>query len=176
MAEATSATPRLSIVVAMAANRVIGARGGLPWRLPSDLKTFRRLTLGRPVVMGRKTFASIGKPLDGRDNIVVTRDIGFAAPGVIVCTTIAAAVAEARRCAQARGVDEVMIVGGAEIYAAILPEVGRIYLTEVDARPDGDATFPALDPADWRETSRQPIPRTPRDDHDATLVVLDRSR
>lgn len=176
MAEATSATPRLSIVVAMAANRVIGARGGLPWRLPSDLKTFRRLTLGRPVVMGRKTFASIGKPLDGRDNIVVTRDNGFAAPGVIVCTTIAAAVAEARRCAQARGVDEVMIIGGAEIYAAILPEVGRIYLTEVDARPDGDATFPALDPADWRETSRQPIPRTPRDDHDATLVVLDRSR
>lgn len=159
----------------MASNRVIGAKGGLPWRLPSDLKTFRRLTMGRPVVMGRKTFASIGKPLDGRDNIVVTRDAGFTAPGVTVCTSIAAAVAEGRRCAQARGVDEVMIIGGAEIYAAILPEVDRIYLTEVDASPDGDATFPELDAADWHETSREPIPRTPRDDHDATLVVLDRA-
>lgn len=176
MVEAASAEPRLSIAVAMAANRIIGAKGGLPWRLPSDLKTFRRLTMGKPVVMGRKTFASIGKPLDGRDNIVVTRDAAFAAPGVIVCSSIAAAVAEARRCARSRAVDEVMVIGGAEIYAALLPEVDRIYLTEVDARPDGDATFPDLDASQWVETSREPLSRTPRDDHDATLVVLDRRR
>lgn len=176
MSDVAQGPLRLAIVVAMAANRVIGAKGGLPWRLPSDLKTFRRLTVGRPVVMGRKTFASIGKPLDGRDNIVVTRDPAFTTAGVIVSASIAEAIAEARRCALNRGVDEVMIIGGAEIYAAVLPDVDRIYLTEVDARPDGDATFPALDPADWHEISRAPIPRTPRDDHDATLVVLDRRR
>jgi dihydrofolate reductase len=162
-------------VVAVAENGVIGRGGKLPWYVPSDLKTFKRLTLGKPVVMGRKTFDSIGKPLPGRDNIVVTRDPDFSADGVERAGTLDEALAIARRKAAERGVDEIVVIGGAQIYAASLPLADRIYLTRIHARPDGDATFSEPDPSVWHEVSRVPVPPDPRDEAPATLVLLERA-
>jgi dihydrofolate reductase len=161
-------------VVAVAENGVIGRGGSLPWRQPSDLRTFRRLTMGKPVIMGRRTYQSIGKPLDGRDNIVVTRDASFAASGITAVPSLDAALQVARAGAHQRAVDEVMIIGGAEIYAASLPIADRIYLSRVHATVAGDTVFPALDPADWREVSREPIPPDPRDEYSATLLIFER--
>jgi len=166
--------PTLTLIVAVAQNGIIGRDGGLPWRLSSDLKTFRRLTLGKPVIMGRRTFQSLAKPLDQRDNLVVTRDTAFTAPGAEVFHTLDSALARAATLAAARGSPEIMVIGGAEIYAQALARADRIYWTEVDASPDGDTHFPPLDAAHWRESAREPIPRGPKDDHAATLVVLDR--
>ena len=165
---------KLSLIVAVAENGVIGKDGGLPWRLSSDLKTFRRLTMGKPIVMGRRTFESIGKPLDGRDNIVVSRDPYFEATGVSVCDSAADALTLARVLATTRGADEVMVIGGAQIYDAVLADADRIYLTQVHARPDGDRHFPALDPHAWREVSRDELPKGPKDDFAATLIIYDR--
>ena len=165
---------RTSLIVAVAKNGIIGANGNLPWRLSSDLKTFRRLTLGKPIVMGRKTFASLGKPLDGRDNIVVSRDPYFSPEGVSVFNSVSEALVLARALARTNGSDEVMIIGGAEIYRAALPFANRIYWTAVDAEPDGDVMFPALDDAEWQQISSEPFPRGPRDDHAANLIILDR--
>lgn len=161
-------------MVAVAENGVIGRGGSLPWRQPSDLRTFRRLTMGKPVIMGRRTYQSIGKPLDGRDSIVVTRDASFAAPGVTAVRSLDAALQVARARAHQRAVDEVMIIGGAEIYAASLPIADRIYLSRVHATVAGDTVFPALDPAAWREVAREPIPPDPRDDYAATLLIFER--
>ena len=132
----------ITLVVAVAENGVIGRDGGLPWRLSSDLKTFRRLTMGKPLIMGRRTFQSLKKPLDGRDNIVVTRDDGFRPDGAIVVPSFEAALARAKDCAKARGTDEIMVIGGADIFAASLPLAGRIYKTEVHGRPEGDTLMP----------------------------------
>jgi len=165
---------RIVIVVAAAENGVIGRGGQLPWRMPSDLKTFRRLTMGKPVVMGRKTFQSLGKPLEGRDNIVVTRDAEFAAPGAIIAADLDGALAVARRAAEARGVGEIAVIGGADIYAQTRVMADRIYLSRIHTLVEGDATFPAPDPLDWREAERTPIPTGERDEHRATLIVYDR--
>lgn len=168
-------TVLISLIVAVAKNGVIGANGGLPWRLSSDLKTFRRLTLGKPIVMGRKTFASLGKPLDGRDNIVVSRDPHFAPDGVSVFSSVGEALVLARALARTNGSDEVMVIGGAEIYRATLPVANRVYWTAVDAEPQGDVVFPSLSPAEWAQVSSEPLDRGPRDDHAATLIVFDRT-
>ena len=143
----------LSFVVARADNGVIGRDGGLPWRLPADLRHFKRLTVGKPVVMGRRTFDSIGKPLPGRHNIVLTRDPAWRADGVTVVLNLAEAVAAAGLQQGARP-DEVMIIGGAAVYAEALPSARRVYLTEVHAAPDGDTALPAFDPAVWTEMAR----------------------
>ena len=143
-----------SAIAAMARNRVIGQDNGLPWRLPGDLKFFKATTLGKPVVMGRKTFQSIGKPLPGRPNIVVTRDPGFKAEGVHIARDIDTALDLAGRLARETGAGEVMVIGGAEIYAQALPRLDRLYLTEIDAEIDGDAHFPAIEPGVWREAAR----------------------
>ena len=164
---------RLAFVVAAAENGVIGRDGRLPWRLPTDLKQFRKLTLGKPVIMGRKTYDSIGKPLDGRDNIVLTRRTDFAPPGVHVVSTPEAAVALARQLALQRGADEVAVIGGAEVYRATLPYTGRIYLTLVHARPEGDTLF-TFDPELWTEIERQTMPRGQTDQYAADFLVLDR--
>lgn len=168
-------TVTTSLIVAVARNGIIGREGQLPWRMPSDLKTFRRLTMGKPIVMGRKTFQSIGRPLDGRDNIVVTRDPGFAPEGVSVFNSIAEALVLARALARTNGTDEVMVIGGADIFAATLPQAQRVYWTEIAGEPGGDATFEALDPGEWREVSAEPIPRGPRDEFDAALKVYERT-
>jgi len=144
------------LIVAMASNRVIGRDGGMPWHLPADLRHFKKTTLGKPLIMGRKTFQSIGRPLPGRTNIVVTRNPGFDADGVLAFADFADALHRAREIARAGGVDEIMIGGGGEIYARALPHADRIYLTEVGRDIEGDVTFPELDPAQWRERGRAP--------------------
>lgn len=166
----------LVMVVAVAENGVIGRQGDLPWRLSSDLKLFRRLTLGKPLIMGRKTFESIGKPLDGRDTIVVTRNPDFDAAGTLVADSFEAALRLGRDCAGARGADEIAVIGGAQIYRAAMPYTDRIYLTRVHAAPEGDTVFPGLAEADWREAAREPFAAGPKDDHDFTLVTLERLR
>lgn len=167
-------TVRISLIVAVADNGVIGSNGGLPWRMSSDLKTFRRLTMGKPVVMGRKTFQTLKKPLDGRDNIVISRDPSFEAMGTTVVNSVADGLIVARTLARTSGADEVMVIGGADIYLAALARADRIYWTRIHASPDGNVKFPALDPAEWTEVSSEPIPQGERDDHPATLRVLDR--
>ena len=166
---------KISLIVAVAENGVIGHGGALPWYVPSDLKTFRRMTMGKPVIMGRKTYASIGKPLPGRDNIVVTRDAAFSADGTDRAASVDEALDIARRKAEANGADEIMVIGGAEIFALTLPLADRIYLTRIHARPDGDVWFPEPDPHIWREVSRTPVPADPRDDATATLLILERA-
>jgi dihydrofolate reductase len=163
---------KVSIIVAAAENGVIGCAGQLPWRIPSDLKTFRRLTLGKPVIMGRKTYMSIGKPLDGRLNIVVSRDPNFAAPGVHASPSLAAAIEHAR--AHVPTACEIMVIGGAEIYRAALPIADRIYLTRVHAQPDGDALFQVPEGEGWTEVSSAPIPRGDKDQFACNLMVLER--
>src|SRR3972149_7478103 len=140
----------VTIIAALASNRIIGRGNRMPWHISDDLKRFKALTLGHPVVMGRKTFESIGKPLPGRDNIVVTRSQAFAAPGCRVVHSLAEALAAAQ------GASEVFVIGGAQIYALALPLADRLQLTEVDAAIDGDAYFPDFDRGAWREGSREP--------------------
>jgi dihydrofolate reductase len=147
---ATPAAPRISLIVARARNGVIGRDGALPWKIPGELAHFKRTTMGHPIVMGRKTWESLGRPLPGRRNIVVTRNAGFVAPGADVVTSLTAALA------LCHGVAEVFIIGGAELYAQALPLATRAIVTEIDADFDGDAHFPALDPRHWRETARLP--------------------
>jgi dihydrofolate reductase len=140
---------RVSLIVAVARNGVIGRDGDLPWRIPADLRFFKQVTMGKPIVMGRKTFESIGRALPGRTNIVVTRDPDFNAADVRIARSLKDALAIAGDA------DEAMVIGGAQIYALALPRADRIYLTEVDAAPDGDVRFPVRDAAAWRETSRR---------------------
>lgn len=167
---------RLSLVVAVAENGVIGAKGDLPWRLSSDLKTFRRLTLGKPVIMGRKTFQSLRKkPLDGRDNIVLTRDPTFAHEGVTTVETFADAVTLARTLALMRGADEITVIGGAEVFRAALVQADRIYWTVVHAKPDGDVHFPYIDLSSWTEVESSELPSAEKDTVTATFKVLERA-
>jgi dihydrofolate reductase len=170
----TDAEPILALMVAIAENGVIGRAGGLPWRLSSDMKHFRRTTMGKPVIMGRKTFASLKRPLDGRDNIVVTRDPHFAAPGVFVAHSLGEALDIGRDRARVLGADEIMVIGGARLYRECLPLARRIHLTRVHAAPNGDVRFPEIDLSLWRETRREQHPRGPKDDYAFTLSVLDR--
>ncbi len=144
----------LSLVVARADNGVIGRDNALPWRIPADLRHFKRLTVGKPVVMGRRTFESIGKALPGRHNIVLTRDPGWSAGGVTIAPNLAEAIAAAGLVPNARA-EEIMIIGGAQIYAEALPSARRVHLTEVHASPAGDTLLPAFDPARWSETARE---------------------
>ncbi len=165
---------KLTLVVAAAENGVIGSDGQLPWRLKSEMAHFRQATMGKPVVMGRKTFLSIGKPLKGRTNIVVTRDADFAAPGILVAPTISAALATARGDALRRGADEIAVIGGADIYRQTLPMADRIVFTRVHLQPTGDSTFPLIDPGIWIENGRTEFAAGPQDDAPFTVLVFDR--
>lgn len=142
-------SPRVSLVVAMAENNVIGKDGGLPWHIPADLKYFKAVTMGKPIVMGRRTYESIGRPLPGRLNIVVTRDPSRRWDGVEAVQSLPKALERAA----ADGADEIMIIGGGDLYRAALPLAHRIYLTRVHEAVEGDTVFPDLDPAEWREHS-----------------------
>jgi dihydrofolate reductase len=144
----------LVLIAAIAENSVIGRNGEMPWRLKSEMQHFRRATMGKPVVMGRRTFQSLFKPLAGRTAIVVTRDQSFAAPGVVVAHSVPAALAAARGDALRRGADSIMVAGGADIYAQTIGLADRMLITLVHTRPDGDAAFPPIDPIRWREVSR----------------------
>jgi len=146
---------RLALIAAVARNGVIGAGQGLPWRLSSDLQRFRRLTMGKPIIMGRKTFQSIGKALDRRTNIVITRDQDFSAEGVEIAASLEAALVLAREDAKRSGANELMIIGGADIFAAAMPLADRLEITHVHASPAGDVYFPAIDAKHWREDKRE---------------------
>jgi dihydrofolate reductase len=166
----------IALIVAAARNGVIGRGGQLPWRLSTDLKRFRALTMGKPMIMGRKQYDSVGRPLDGRDNIVVTRNRSFSVPCIIVEHDLDAALVTARKLAAGRGVEEIMIIGGAEIFALSMPHATRIYLTQVHADVPGDVVFHPPGPPDWREVSREDHPAGPKDDYDFSYVLLERVR
>ncbi|MCJ2092860.1 dihydrofolate reductase [Methylobacterium sp. J-072] len=153
----------VSLVAAIARNGVIGRDNGLAWHLSSDLKRFKALTMGKPMLMGRRTWASIGRPLPGRRTLVLTRDRGFRAEGAETVHDWDAALAAAAG-------PELMVVGGAEIYALALPHADRLHLTEVEAEPEGDVRFPAFDRAAFRETFREAHPAGPRDEHAFAFV------
>jgi dihydrofolate reductase len=163
-------------VVAIAENGVIGAQGAIPWRLKSDMKRFRALTSGKPVVMGRKTYASIGRPLPGRTNIVVTRDRDFRGPGILVTNTFADALAIAKADALRRFATEIAVIGGAEVYAQWMASADRLEITEVHARPEGDTRFPAIDAAAWEEVARVRNAAGPDDSADFSYVTYRRRR
>ena len=169
-----SVAPRIVLVVAVAENGIIGQAGQLPWRLASDLRRFRQLTLGKPVVMGRKTYASIGKPLDGRDNIIVTHQPDFHPAGVYVASAVEEALDLGQRLAAKHGVGEVRVIGGEEIFRRALGRAQRIHLTRVHATPAGDARFDPPGPPAWRETQRAPMVQGPNDQFPADFIVLDR--
>jgi dihydrofolate reductase len=165
----------LVFVAAVARNGVIGANGGLPWRLSSDLKRFKALTWGKPLVMGRKTFESIGRALPGRETIVVTRDPTFAPSGVLVAHNLDAGLDLAGERADAVGAEEIIIGGGGEIFAQTIARARRLFITEVALDAEGGARFPPIDPQKWREMSREMGERGSRDDADFAFVSYERS-
>jgi dihydrofolate reductase len=168
-------TPILSLVVARAANGVIGRDGDLPWRLKSDLALFKANTLGKPVIMGRKTWDSLPrKPLPGRMNIVLTRDGSFEPTNAVVCESFLEAVQMAKEQAEDDGVDEVCVIGGRALFEMALPKAKRLYLTEVDATVEGDVTFPDFDETAWTQVRREEHPAGEGDDHSFIFRVLER--
>lgn len=166
--------PEIVLVVAVAENGVIGSDGAIPWRLKSDMQRFKAMTTGKPVVMGRKTFASIGKPLPGRTNIVVTRDASFRARGAVVTTSAADARATARGEALRRFATEIAVIGGAQIYSEWMDIADRLEVTEVHARPEGDTCFALIDAAVWKEVARERHPAGPDDSAEFSYVTYRR--
>jgi dihydrofolate reductase len=164
----------LVLVAAVARNGIIGANGGLPWRLSSDLKRFKAVTWGKPVVMGRKTFDSIGRALPGRETIVVTRDPAFAASGVLVAHDLEEGLVRATEQANAMGADEIIIGGGGEVYSQTIARASRLFITEVALDAEGEARFPPIDPTLWREVNRETAERGPRDETDFDFVEYSR--
>ncbi|MEL6257698.1 MAG: dihydrofolate reductase [Pseudomonadota bacterium] len=170
-----SSSVQLSLIVARGRNHVIGVDGDLPWRLSADLKRFKALTLGKPVIMGRATWASLPKrPLPARDNIVLSRERQFAPDGARVYADLDVALNVAQAMAVARAADEAFIIGGATLYKSALPFADRLYITEVDAAPKGDVYFPEIDDGAWTEVSNEPYPADARNDHNVRFRVLHR--
>lgn len=163
-----------SLIVAVADNRIIGRDNELPWKLSGDLKRFRAITMGKPIIMGRKTYDSIGFPLSGRTNIVMTRDLEFFASGIHVVHDLANAIVVAKKFAKESGGDEIMVIGGANIYAATLDQANRLYVTEVHSKPTGDVFFPQIDRVVWNEVSREHCKATFEETSDYSFVQYDR--
>jgi dihydrofolate reductase len=161
---------KISIVVAMAANGVIGQDNQLPWRLPADLRHFKQTTMGKPILMGRKTYESIGRPLPGRTNIVITRDAGYTAEGCVVVHSIEAAMQAAA------SQDEIMVIGGAEFYRQVLPYTDTIYLTRIHEDFEGDTYFPELNAGEWREVERTDCMPDENNPYRYSFVLLERVR
>ena len=159
----------ISLIVAMDRNRLIGRGNALPWRLPADLAHFKSITMGKPIVMGRKTYESIGRPLPGRHNIVISRNPDFAAPGCTVVVSVDAALAAAGAA------PEIMVIGGAQLYAELLPLAQRVYLTRIDAAFEGDAWFPPLDGEVWRECQRAEYAPDDNNPYPYAFLVLERA-
>ncbi len=173
MTAAANPRPEVVFVVAVAENGVIGAGGAIPWRQKSDMQRFKAMTMGKPVVMGRKTFVSLRRPLPGRTNIVVTRDSDYRAAGAVVTTSLDAAHAVAMGDALRRFATEIAVIGGAEIYAQWMDRADRLEITEVHARPEGDTCF-AIDSAVWEEVARVRNPAGPDDSSDYSYVTYRR--
>ena len=162
------------LVAAVARNGVIGGDNRLLWRLKSDLRRFKALTIGRPLILGRKTYDSIGRPLPGRETIVVTRDVNFSAAGVHVRHDLEAAFATGAELAGRMGAGEIVVGGGGEIYRLALPFATRAFITRVEAEPEGDTTFPALPPAEWRLCRSEDHPAGPDDEFACTFLDYER--
>jgi dihydrofolate reductase len=172
----TEASPEIVLIIAVADNGVIGAGGAIPWRLKTDQQRFKMLTMGKPVVMGRKTFVSLRRPLPGRTNIVITRDADFRGPGAVVTTSFADARAVARADALRRFAGEIAVIGGAEIYAQWMDCADRLEITEVHAAPEGDTRLAPIDPAVWEEVARARHPAGPDDSVDFSYVTYRRRK
>ena len=168
--------PKVVIVVAVSSNGVIGRDGGLPWHLPTDLKRFKALTLGKPVIMGRKTWASIGRPLPGRPNIVISRDRTFVAEGAQVVGSLDEALSLGRDKAAELGVDEVCIIGGGDIYRQSIALAEILHITVVAAEVDGDTRFPAVDPEMFEKVVEEPLPQGDKDSHAMHFTTWQRKR
>ncbi len=166
---------KLALIWAMARNRTIGRNNALPWYLPEDLKYFKRVTLGKPVIMGRKTWDSIGRPLPGRTNIVITRDAGFQAAGARVVGSLDEALALAEKICLIDGAEEAVVIGGAQIYALALPRADRLYLTQVHAEVEGDAHFPPLDLDKWEECGREDFEAGGANPYPYSFVVYEKN-
>ncbi|MDB5623070.1 MAG: diacylglycerol kinase [Devosia sp.] len=182
----------IAMIAAVARNGVIGSAQSIPWRIPSDFAFFKRTTMGKPMIMGRKQFETVGKPLPGRTNIVVTRQAGFAPAGVLVVSSLAAALAQAQRIAEgdgaggitdvggaaeiasARGSAEIMVIGGGEIYRQLMDRADRLYISHVELAPEGDVLFPAIDPAIWRVVDEPAIEPSPKDEAAYRVKVYER--
>jgi dihydrofolate reductase len=167
---------RVAMIAAVASNGVIGSDQSIPWYIPSDFAWFKRTTMGKPLVMGRKQFETVGKPLPGRTNIVVTSRSGYAPDGVVVVDSPEAALDRARAIADEAGVDEVMVIGGGEIYRQLLGYADRLYITHVDIAPEGDVRFPDIDPAEWVVIEEPPIAPDARDEAAYRVKVYERRK
>ncbi|WP_211829371.1 dihydrofolate reductase [Kistimonas asteriae] len=166
---------KLAMIAAVAENNAIGINNKLPWYLPGDLRYFKAVTMGKPIIMGRKTFDSLRKPLPGRANIVITRDRDYQREGISVVYSLDEAISLAEDVALINGCEELMIIGGEQIYREALPKAERLYLTRVHRSFDGDAFFPELDPAEWQETLREDLVVDDEDAMGYSYLVLDRS-
>ncbi len=165
---------KISLIAAVASNNVIGASQTIPWRIPSDFAWFKQQTMGKPMVMGRKQFETFPNPLPGRPHIVVTRQHDYAPEGVIVRRNLPEALAAARRLAEASEQDEIMVIGGGDIYAQALPLAERLYISHVDLAPEGDVHFPEIDPADWQIVAEPQVPRSEKDDASYAIRIYER--
>ena len=163
---------KVALIVAVSENNVIGRDNQLPWHLPEDLQYFKSVTMGKPILMGRKTYDSIGRPLPGRANIVITRDPNWTAEGVIVVNSLEDAMAEGAEASNAVESDEIMVIGGAQIYHDCLPIADKLYLTKVDARIEGDAFFPEIDSSQWKKISEKSPSAV--DKHPYSFLILER--
>lgn len=164
----------IAMIAAIGENGVIGQGGAIPWRLPTDFAYFKRMTLGKPIVMGRKTFESIGKPLPGRTNIVVSRQAGYQPDGVLVISDFVSALDHARSIAAADGAGEVMVIGGATIYEQAMAYAQTLYITHVALAPAGDARFPSIDPAVWTEAEMLDLARGDKDSAEFCVKIYHR--
>ena len=167
---------KLAMIVAQSKNRVIGRENDLPWRLPNDLQYFKRVTMGRPIIMGRNTFESIGRALPGRTNIVITRNADYSAPGIKVVHSLEQAVELAKSVCLVEGVAEAMVIGGAQIYQQALPMADTLYITEVDAVIEGDAFFPQLDYSQLAEQRREDHAADASNPYPYSFVVYEKIR
>lgn len=165
---------KIAMIAGVAENGVIGSAQTIPWRIPSDFGFFKRTTMGKPMIMGRKQYETVGKPLPGRTNIVVTRQPGYQPEGVLVFSTIEAALEKARAIAEADGVDEIMIIGGGDIYAQLMNRADRLYISHIALNPEGDVLFPAILPEQWTVVDRPEIEPSPKDEAAYRVNVYER--
>jgi dihydrofolate reductase len=167
---------KISMIAAVAENGVIGAGQAIPWRIPSDFAYFKAMTMGKPLIMGRKQFETVGKPLPGRTNILVTRQKGYQPAGVTVVDTIDEALARAEEVAARDGVDEIMIIGGGELYGQLMERADRLYISHVDLRPEGDVRFPAISPEKWVVIDTPEIAPSEKDSASYRVKVYERRK
>ena len=165
---------RVAMIAAVAENGVIGSAQSIPWRMPSDMAFFKKTTMGKPIVMGRKQYETVGRPLPGRTNIVVTRQANYQAEGVVVCGDVDAALAKAREIAGEDGVEEIMIIGGGDIYAQCLPFADRLYISHVDLSPKGDVYFPTISETQWAVVDLPEVQPHPKDEASYRVKVYER--